>query len=350
MLAAVALLALVPGGVDAESDGARRRALVIGIDGLRGDVLHRAAWERGDVPALRGLMERGVHAACPRPEAESCARTHTGPRSDPSAVWATGPGWAAVVTGVDGPRHGVTDNGHAQLQAFARTSQITPSFFARARSAGRVTAAGGVGAFLTSRDGGGIDPGVLDYECGPGGDSPPVPVEATSSCNLDHRLALDLADPERDEKLVAWLLARIADPEIDVVMGVLDQVDEAGHRHGFGPREPYREALRRADAGVARLLAAVAERAAPGGEEWLVVVTSDHGGHLGRWLFWRIGRHDRVEPEDTAIPFALATYGRAATRGRLEPPVTQMDVHPTVLHWLGIEPAPGLDGRVQALP
>ncbi len=55
-------------------------------------------------------------------------------------------------------------------------------------------------------------------------------------------------------------------------------------------------------------------------------------------------------PEDTAIPFALATYGWSGHLRPLQPPVTQMDVHPTVLHWLGIEPAPGLDGRVQGLP
>jgi hypothetical protein len=52
----------------------QRRALVIGLDGTRGDVLHDLVWNRGEAPALRDLMARGAYARCPAADSGECAR------------------------------------------------------------------------------------------------------------------------------------------------------------------------------------------------------------------------------------------------------------------------------------
>jgi hypothetical protein len=322
----------------------RPRVLVIGLDGTRADLLHAAMFERGIAPALRRLAERGVHAPCPRPGAPGCARAYPGPREDPAYRWVTGPGWASVLSGVSAVRLGVTENGHARLRPFAESARRHPSFLERAQEAGLVTAAGGVGAFLTSRDGDGSYPGVLDYECGANEAGPAIRPEGRWSCNLTHRLALESRDPGRDEKLADFLLGQLRDPALSVAMGVFDEVDEAGHRHGFAANRAYLSAIAEADALLAPLLAEVERGAGERGERWLVLVTADHGGHR-RWL--RGGEHGARAGEDDAIPFLLALYGDATPLAPLRPPVTQMDAHATVLRWLGLPLAPDLDGRAQ---
>jgi len=168
----------------------------------------------------------------------------------------------------------------------------------------------------------------------------------TSSCNLDRRFSGDIEDDERDGRLAAWLVREIRAGSADLVMGVFDQVDAAGHRYGFEDDGGYRDAIRRADVLVGGLLDAIGERVESGDETWLVVLTSDHGGHDVVFGLW--GAHDDERIRDEAIPFVVATYG---TDGLLQPltsPVRHMDVHPTVLAFLGVA-AGDVDGRVQGL-
>jgi hypothetical protein len=336
---------LLAGSAAAQEDcRPRHRALILGIDGARGDVLHDLVWRRAQAPALQALMSRGRWARCPDAGSREYARAHPGPRHAAGPTWVTAPGWASVLSGVDSSRHGVDDNSAASLAAWTRSAPQFPSFLLRARQAGLATAAGGVGAFLSSSDAAGVYPGVLDYECADAARDPQATARWAESCNLTQRLALDSRDPQRDEKLVAWLLEQI-DGHAAVVMGVLDQVDEAGHRSGFGWSSRYREALRAADAQVGRLVAELDRGVDERCEAWLVIVTSDHGGHR-RLLFG--GSHERRAGPDDAIPFAVALLG-APHAAPLVEPVTQMDVNPTVLSWLGLEPAPGLDGREQGI-
>jgi hypothetical protein len=324
----------------------RRRALVLGIDGARGDVLDDLAWKRGGVPALRDLMARGVYARCPEPASPECARAHPGPRIAPQSAWVTAPGWASVLSGVDARRHEVLDNSPASLTRYVQTARAFPSFLMRARAAGLGTAAGGVGAFLTSTDGEGIYPGVLDHECAETPRELRAAALRTATCNLSQRLPLDSRDPRRDAKLVAWLIERTAEGRADVLMGVLDQVDEAGHRHGFGPRSSYRAAFRAADALIDPLVAELERGVATRCEAWLVIVTADHGGHA-RFLLG--GAHGQRPGSDDAIPFSVTVLGASVPLLPLRAPVTQMDTHPTVMHWLGLPLAPELDGRVQGI-
>lgn len=345
-LAAILSAAAAPRPAAAsEPDCARQhRVLILGIDGARGDVLHDLVWRQARAPSLQALMTRGAWARCPDAKSPECARAHAGPRSIQGSTWVTAPGWASVLSGVGPERHGVNDNSPASLAAYTRSSAEFPSFLMRAHRAGLVTAAGGVGAFLTSIDGGGVYPGVLDFECADAAVDPSATAHWTASCNLDQRMALESRDPQRDAKLVEWMIGQIGG-SASIVMGVLDRVDEAGHRSGFGWSSRYLGALREADALVGRLIAELDRGVEERCEAWLVIVTADHGGHRRVLLG---GSHGERAGPDDAIPFSVTLLG-AAHAPPLIAPVTQMDANPTVLRWLGLPPTPGIYGRAQGI-
>ena len=65
---------------------------------------------------------------------------------------------------------------------------------------------------------------------------------------------------------------------MDVLFVAYDDPDYAGHRHGFSPlSEEYVEAVKLADQRAFELLEILDERITIG-EDWLVIITSDHGG------------------------------------------------------------------------
>lgn len=167
----------------------------------------------------------------------------------------------------------------------------------------------------------------------------------TSSCNVDERRAGDSDDPNRDAKMTEWLKQQLANPQMSLVMGVFDQVDEAGHEHGFGGNKYYQGAIAATDVLIGELLAVVKSRAQKNAEDWLVVLTSDHGGHK----LLTFGMHDTWPDHDTAVPFVVATFGVSLPPLKdLTYPVSQMDTHATVMQWFG-KATPKSDGQVQGL-
>lgn len=140
-----------------------------------------------------------------------------------------------------------------------------------------------------------------------------------------------------------WLIQLIECGDADAIMVVFDAVDAAGHDHGFGDNAGYLRAITEVDARIGSILARIRERARSRAESWLIVVTSDHGGHTTPEGG---GNHSR-QPEDQRIPFIVAAIPPLPL-APLQQPVTQMDVFPTVLAWFGIE-HDSVDGRVQGI-
>ncbi|MFH1809893.1 MAG: alkaline phosphatase family protein [Pseudomonadota bacterium] len=330
-------------GTRLDDDGLAR-VLILGLDGATGPAVEYLALDTDRAPTLRALMTRGRHASCGGADDENCARAQRSPREDTSFLWVTASGWASVLTGVDGAHHCVKDNPPAALKPFASRARWFPTFFKRAHDLGWGTAAGGVATFVTALQGGQPRPGVLDYECGVDGDFSVVSVDARSSCNLAQRAALVSDAPDRDRRLLEWMQLQVADPSLRVVMGVFDGIDAQGHASGYDRNEGYLDAITEIDTSLGSLLELVQERTASFSERWLVVVTADHGGH--RVALW--GNHDSVIGEDDAIPFILATYGNTPPLRALTRPVSQLDVHPTVMGWLE-RASPQVQGQVQGL-
>jgi hypothetical protein len=325
----------------------RRRALVIGLDGTTGPGLNYRALVQGKAPALAALMRGGKFTPCSNSRDTRCARAHSGPHTGEDFRWVTGPGWCSVLTGVDNKKHGVKDNAYKNLSVFSQTSLKHPTFMKRLISKGMKTAAGGVATFMSATKNGKIIPGIIDYECGADAEHKPLtPASSSSSCNLTARQASDGKDNFRDENLTRFLEAEIANPSIDLAMGVFDKIDATGHWNGFSNNKIYLKSISSTDILVARLIQAIEKRVQNEQEEWLVIVTADHGGHN---VFFGWGLHDTVEWQDNAIPFIIKTFGSDYPLNELTYPVTHMDVHPTLMEWFGLPQTADIDGHPQAI-
>ena len=103
--------------------------------------------------------------------------------------------------------------------------------------------------------------------------------------------------------------------------------------------DEYRVSIERADSQVAELLKALRARPGYATEDWLILVSTDHGRNDA-------GGHGGQSPSETTI-FFLAS-GPSVTPGRTDCPPEIVDVAATALAHLGIV-AQGLDGQPRGL-
>eukprot|EP01135_Chromosphaera_perkinsii_P004110 Nk52_evm17s270 gene=Nk52_evmTU17s270 len=355
------------------------KVLIIGIDGCRADVFDKyrqssdslglfntlmgeketvSKDEEQDDQEEDGISIEGRGTVCVQNKDASCAHAQDGPTSHTYAShWCTAIGWGSVVTGLQNYHHHVMGNEDVQQFPFVETTKKFPSMFVLAKRHSFTTGACGACNFLSYKESG--DMGVVDYECGadPKTFLPYTRYKDASSCNLDRRQAQDGHDEERDNKSTEFTLKNIRDG-IDVNFEHFDLVDHNGHRHGFSYNEHYVGQLKKTEENVQRLIQGVRDsiKASGGTERWLVMVTSDHGGHQFS--------HDKDVINDRAVPFTVAQIlpkkvarevmamnkmmdGNAMEE--LSYPVYHFDVHPTVMAWLGIEDPAKRDGKVQGI-
>lgn len=264
-----------------------KHALVIGLDGVRSDALTQAS-----TPNIDALIAAGAvsHDAFAGGELGTATEQRT----------LSGPGWSSILTGVWTNKHGVRDN---DFQG-SRFDEY-PHFFRRIRDEmpdaylSSFVTWGPINEFI-------VAPGDADEEFSP---------MAPSSAEGDTMVT---------DALVAHLAARTP----DVVFVHLDNPDAQGHSHNFSPEVPeYVRAIETVDAQVGRILAAVRARPTRASEDWLFVVTTDHGG-LGQL-------HGGQSVEERTIP--LVASGGATRAGEvISPGPGHTAVPPTVLRHLGI--------------
>src|SRR5262249_56005035 len=142
----------------------------------------------------------------------------------------------------------------------------------------------------------------------------------------------------KDALVVEAALAVLRERDPDVLFVHFDDVDGAGHKHGFHPKvHEYKKAIEQTDGYVGRLVQAVRARKKQANEDWLIVVSTDHGGSDKG--------HGKNIPEHRTIFVILS--GPGVMRGKLEPPPAVVDVAATVLAYLGVpfDPKWELDGK-----
>ncbi|MFC8677343.1 alkaline phosphatase family protein [Streptomyces griseorubiginosus] len=287
------------------------KVLVVGMDGLRYDLLTRSP---AVAPVLHGLMAAGAHGTSLLPYGEVDGQAPDGP-STSMAYTDSGPGWSSVLTGVWPDRHGVRGNDFAGAD-YARY----PDFLSRAGTARRRlrTAAAVSWPELIRR--GTLGPAVgrrVRYD------------GETDGYGTADRLVARTAE--------RWLTQD--DP--DAVFVYFGATDEAAHAEG--PHSPaYDRALLAQDTHLGWLLTAIRTRRldpARARERWTVLVTTDHG-HLDT------GGHGGDTRAEREVFVVLAEPGIPGGT-RLDTP-RLVDIAPTVLDRLGVrvDPAWGLQGRV----
>lgn len=323
--------------------GKTPQVAVIVVEGLKGTTA-TAAFASNKMPNLQRLATEGVAAVCPTSTAATCARTQSGSRVSPYGAWTGTPGLVSLLTGVDAQKHTVFND--SSLPAFANSKYIT--FLRKAKqSEARVAviaprthfsqatvAEGGAKAAAS----GCTRLGLLDVECFGVGCS-----EGSPTCNSNTRYAYD-SDTDADVVAVATSAMQSG---ADVVYVHFTSANAAAVASGdySEASNAYMSALYMIDATIGQLVEVIVGRTATANENWLVVVTSDHGGARG------VPGVSTID-EDENVGFAMAAYrsGAALVLRPLQGRPSVMDVFPTVLKWLGIDvPATGTDGAVQGI-
>lgn len=294
-------LSILLGGCgDTGSEGPHPKVLVIGIDGIRVDVLREVP-----TPVLDSLVGAGAAAFTARNVLPTVS----------------GPNWSSMLTGVEPTKHGVRSNDFT-----GNDYETYPDFLTRIERERRR-----LRTFA-----------VVDWR--PLGDT--TSGGPTISDRVDRKVVLDgyeLGWETADSLSVEEAVTALREWNPDAMFVYLGNPDETSHEHRstFGPE--YREAIETADRMVGRLLAAMRERPTYGEEDWLVLVSTDHGRDDR-------GGHGQFTPEESTI-FYIAS-GPGTLQGSLDGEgVNITDVAVTALAHLGI-PADttwGLDGKPMGL-
>lgn len=249
----------------------RRRVLIVGIDGCRPDALRAAK-----TPSLCALIRDGAVSY----QAQTCEFT------------VSGPGWASMLTGVWPSGHHVEDNSFDGARF-----DLYPHFFQRLKE---------VRAEIVTAS-------IVNWG--------PINHQILSASDISAEYDRDFEVAEAAEQLLTS-----HDP--DVLFLHFDEVDQAGHAHGFGPHSAkYLEAISMVDAQIGDILAALRRRTTYDRENWLVLVSTDHGGS-GR-------KHGENLPDHRTIFMILS--GPTIPPGLIHPPPQIVDVPPTAFSYLDLK-------------
>ena len=263
------------------------RVLLLGLDGVRPEALAVA-----DTPVIDDLIANG----CYTDEALT------------GDITVSGPGWSSILTGVWRDKHNVHGND------FRRPAyDVYPHFFDRLKEKRPDAWTAAI-----------FDWQPLEFLLGP----------TTADFSFFHPY-----DDGGDVLMVEHAVKVLAEHDPDALFVYIADIDVVGHAFGFHPDVPeYIAKIEEVDRQVGTILAAMRGRPTYADEDWLVLVTTDHGGTID-------GNHGRDEPTHRKI-FYIAS-GDAAGRGTIHGTVNQVDAPVTALAHLGVEidPAWQLDGR-----
>eukprot|EP00494_Astrolonche_serrata_P027500 UN27763 len=125
---------------------------------------------------------------------------------------------------------------------------------------------------------------------------------------------------------------------VDIVFIDFDHPDSAGHSYGFTPDIPeYVDAIENVDTYIGLIITALEGRDNYDHEEWLIIITSDHGGN--------INGHGGQSIEERIIPIILS--GNMIDNTNIPDQTYIVDIVPTIVQFLGhdIECGWNLDGK-----
>ena len=261
---------------------ATRKVLIIGIDGCRPDALLVAR-----APTIEALWKNGAysfHAAT-------------------DAITLSGPGWTSMLTGVWHKKHGIENN---NLSASSRPRSPHLFHLVKKSSSGLFTAS------------------IVQW-------APLQTILRPGDANVR-------ATAKTDEAVARKAAAVLTKKDPAILFVQFDAVDQAGHTYGFAPHlSGYVQAIEATDSLVEQVLNALRGRRHFREEEWLILLSSDHGGTAK-------GHGGKTAEENNVFFIA---YGPSVMRGEIQPSPGIVDVAATALTYLGIgiEEKWGLDGH-----
>jgi predicted AlkP superfamily pyrophosphatase or phosphodiesterase len=301
VVTALPLFLTVPPGRAQEPNAALvPKVLLVGIDGVRPDVMRQVV-----TPNLNELIRHGAFSD----------RAQTG------LPTLSGPSWTSMLTGVWKEKHGVLSNDFPFPDA---ALSRYPDFLTRIER---------------------MDPRLRTFaaadwtplmEPQEDGEERGDPVLGTA---IDVRISLDgskIGWAAADERAVEAAEAELRANDPAALFVYLGNPDEVSHHTG-SIEDEYRASIARADRHVGRLMAAIRARPSYATENWLILVSTDHGRRPD-------GGHGGSSVEERTI-FLIAS-GPSARQGMILTPPRIVDVAATALAHLGLTPREewGLDG------
>lgn len=221
-----------------------KKVVIIGYDGCRADILA----ERQENSAVSYLLDNGA----------SINLTYCGGVNYPAEntqATSTAPGWCSMLTGVWADVHGITGNGitKAVEPKLIMTTLIEEGVIDDA-------------AFITKWK------GHFSRDNATYNDEKAYCEE--NNIDLDFNLRKDNADVH------AGAIAEITgDNCADFVFIIYENTDSAGHNYGFTFNNPvYKDGFRTEDNYGYEVIKSIEDRDTYASEDWLIIVTSDHGG------------------------------------------------------------------------
>ncbi len=199
------------------------KVLIIGIDGCRPDALVVA-----NTPNIDKLIANASYSLDAINEGTTIS----------------GPSWSAMLTGVWQEKHGVVDNSFT-----GENYEQYPHFFKY----------------------------VEQYN---------PELHTASICQwgpINDHIANQFADYVKNVsgeiQLISETVNYLSNNNPDALFIHFDDVDGAGHGFGYGPHVPqYLVAIEEVDAGIGQILNALEARSNYAEEDWLIIVSTDHGG------------------------------------------------------------------------
>ncbi|MBK9255827.1 MAG: alkaline phosphatase family protein [Saprospiraceae bacterium] len=200
-----------------------KKVLIIGIDGCRADALVAA-----HTPNIDQLLNNAVYSL----------------HAQNDDITVSGPGWSAMLTGVWSDKHGVVNNGFGgnNLAAY-------PHFFNRLKS---------------------INP---SFNCVSISQWAPIN-NIIVNTNADYKV--NAAD---GVSVTMEAIDRLSNHNPDAIFLQYDDADHVGHSSGFSVNNPaYLNQISRIDYEIGFVLNALYARPTYANEDWLILLSTDHGG------------------------------------------------------------------------
>lgn len=225
-----------------------KKAIIIGYDGCRADILTET--EEGN-SAINALVKEGASL-----KLSYCGGVNYPEKNTQKT--STAPGWCSILTGEWADKTGVTKNDVTKktepktlLTSLVEDGKIDDSLFVT-RWAGH----------FSRRNATYLD--EMDY------------------CE-EKGLAVTFNKCGNDEESLEYTKEAISQKDCaDFIFVIYEPTDSTGHDYGFSYNNPkYKEAFKTADSYGYETLKAIRERENYENEDWLVIVTSDHGGFGG---------------------------------------------------------------------
>ena len=222
-----------------------KKAIIIGYDGCRADVLKEMQDGKSAVDAL---LDDGASINLAYCGGVNYPATNTQDTS-------TAPGWCSILTGVWADKHGITANG---IQKSLEHKTLLTTL---------------------------VEDGVIDNSTfitkwnGHFSKKKSTYILEKEYCE-ENNINVAFNKCENDEASYQFTLNEIGKKDCaDFIFVIYEPTDSTGHNLGFTINNPeYKKAFQTADNYGYETLNAIKNRATYDTEDWLIIITSDHGG------------------------------------------------------------------------